>query len=47
MAAAINKTYFLDVRVCFDAGPGVSRTGSNASELDFSNLEDWYIITAG
>lgn len=47
MAAAINKKYFLGVHVYFNAGPGASRTGSNASELDFSDLEDWYIVSAG
>ena len=40
MAAASIKKYFLGVRMCFDAGSGVSSTGSNVSELDFSNLED-------
>jgi hypothetical protein len=44
MAAAINKKYFLGVCVCFDAGAGVSRTGSNASELDFSHLEDCAMV---
>jgi len=44
MVAVINKKYFLGVRVCFGVASCVSSTGSNASELDFSNLEDWYMI---
>jgi hypothetical protein len=46
IAAAVNKKYFFSARVCFGADSCVSSTGSNASELDFSNLEDWYMAPA-
>jgi hypothetical protein len=43
-AAAINNRCFLGVRVCRGVDSCVSNTGSNASELGFSALKDWYMM---